>query len=198
MEHDGFIDTYAALPVERFDEAADDAKQQYGGQRQSANNTALPAYLPAGLPSCLLAYLLVRPVHSAHFPTLCFPRCVVCLCSAAESASSSAPIVSAHNLHKTYLLGVEGVPALRGVNLNIAAGEFIMILGTSGGGKVSFTLAIATPHASSAYRSRPLTDVYAPALCCPQDVAAQHHRHHRQAHQGRDHHMRAAHHLHHH
>ena len=40
VERDGFIDTYAALPVERFDEAADDTKRQYGsghdGQRQSA------------------------------------------------------------------------------------------------------------------------------------------------------------------
>ena len=85
VDQGGFIDTYAALPVERFDEAADDSKRQHGG----------------------------------------------------NSSASAAPIVSAHNLHKTYLLGVEGVPALRGVNLNIAAGEFIMILGTSGGGKVS-------------------------------------------------------------
>lgn len=42
------------------------------------------------------------------------------------------------NVHKTYLLGVEGVPALRGVSLNIRKGEFIVILGKSGSGKVTF------------------------------------------------------------
>jgi ABC-type glutathione transport system ATPase component len=48
-------------------------------------------------------------------------------------------IVVATNIHKTYLLGVEGVPALRGVSLSIKRGEFIMILGSSGGGKVRET-----------------------------------------------------------
>ena len=51
------------------------------------------------------------------------------------AAATGGPIVVAHNLHKTYLLGVEGVPALRGVSLTIARGEFIMILGSSGGGQ---------------------------------------------------------------
>lgn len=101
VEHDGFIDTYAALPVERFDEASDDAKRQ-------SNSTSSAASTHTG------------------------------------AASAAAPIVHAHNLHKTYLLGVEGVPALRGVNLSIAAGEFIMILGTSGGGKTSLLNIIGT------------------------------------------------------
>lgn len=46
-------------------------------------------------------------------------------------------IVVATNIHKTYLLGVEGVPALRGVSLRVKRGEFIIILGKSGGGKTS-------------------------------------------------------------
>ena len=48
------------------------------------------------------------------------------------------------NVHKTYLLGLEGVPALRGVNLSIKAGEFITILGTSGGGKTTLLNIIGT------------------------------------------------------
>jgi putative ABC transport system ATP-binding protein len=47
-------------------------------------------------------------------------------------------------VHKTYLLGLEGVPALRGVNLSIFTGEFITILGTSGGGKTTMLNIIGT------------------------------------------------------
>ena len=46
-------------------------------------------------------------------------------------------VIKLVNVHKTYLLGLEGVPALRGVGLSIKSGEFITILGTSGGGKTT-------------------------------------------------------------
>lgn len=62
----------------------------------------------------------------------------------AASESASGPIVVAHNVHKTYLLGVEGVPALRGVSLSIDRGEWIMILGSSGGGKTSLLNILGT------------------------------------------------------
>ena len=51
--------------------------------------------------------------------------------------SSDDIIVSIENIHKTYLLGVEGVPALRGVSLDVRRGEFLVIYGTSGGGKTT-------------------------------------------------------------
>jgi ABC-type glutathione transport system ATPase component len=44
-------------------------------------------------------------------------------------------VVYCRNIHKTYLIGLEGVPALRGVSLKVKKGEFLIILGTSGGGK---------------------------------------------------------------
>lgn len=53
-------------------------------------------------------------------------------------------MVVLNNIHKTYLLGVEGVPALRGVTLSIRRGEFICIYGTSGGGKTSLLNIIGT------------------------------------------------------
>lgn len=56
----------------------------------------------------------------------------------------SDEVIRLVNLHKTYLLGLEGVPALRGVNLSIKQGEFICILGTSGGGKTTLLNIIGT------------------------------------------------------
>jgi ABC-type lipoprotein export system ATPase subunit len=44
-------------------------------------------------------------------------------------------MISIHQLHKTYHRGAESVEAVRGVDLEISRGEFVVILGPSGGGK---------------------------------------------------------------
>ena len=52
--------------------------------------------------------------------------------------------VSLRNIHKTYLMGIEGIPALRGVSLKVKKGEFLTIFGTSGGGKTTMLNIIGT------------------------------------------------------
>jgi putative ABC transport system ATP-binding protein len=47
----------------------------------------------------------------------------------------SSPIIEIKELHKTYRVGKIDVPALRGVDLAVAAGEFLSIIGPSGSGK---------------------------------------------------------------
>src|SRR5262245_30791629 len=47
----------------------------------------------------------------------------------------TVPLLSAVNLHKTYRKHAVQVPVLNGVNLEVAAGEFVSIVGVSGSGK---------------------------------------------------------------
>ena len=53
------------------------------------------------------------------------------------AASGDGPIVRLQNAVKFYKLGSVVVPALRGVDLDIAAGEFTVIAGPSGSGKTT-------------------------------------------------------------
>jgi len=47
------------------------------------------------------------------------------------------PIIIVDNVHKSYLMGKEAVPALRGVCLDIEQGDFVCLMGPSGSGKTT-------------------------------------------------------------
>ena len=49
----------------------------------------------------------------------------------------SEPIINVDNVHKSYLMGKEAVPALRGVTLDIEEGDFVCLMGPSGSGKTT-------------------------------------------------------------
>ncbi len=48
---------------------------------------------------------------------------------------NSPPLIRLVNIHKSYRMGNDIVPVLRGVNFEIADGEFVAIMGASGSGK---------------------------------------------------------------
>jgi putative ABC transport system ATP-binding protein len=49
----------------------------------------------------------------------------------------SDAIIQVDNIHKSYLMGKEAVPALRGVTINVARGEMVCLMGPSGSGKTT-------------------------------------------------------------
>ncbi len=49
----------------------------------------------------------------------------------------ATPIIQVENVHKSYLMGKEAVPALRGVSINVAQGEMLCLMGPSGSGKTT-------------------------------------------------------------
>ena len=48
---------------------------------------------------------------------------------------ASGPVIACRNVHKTFYQGKEPVPVLLGVNLEVATGERVAIVGASGSGK---------------------------------------------------------------
>ncbi len=54
------------------------------------------------------------------------------------SDTARSSVIATRNLVKTFIVGEHQVKALRGVNLDVARGEFVTVTGPSGSGKSTF------------------------------------------------------------
>jgi lipoprotein-releasing system ATP-binding protein len=75
----------------------------------------------------------------------------------------SAPVLAAAAVHKSYWLGKREVPVLRGIDLQVAPGEMLALLGASGAGKSTLlhVLGLLDAPTSGAvlYDGRPVHDL---------------------------------------
>lgn len=55
----------------------------------------------------------------------------------ADTPATRPPILTARGVVKTYRSGAHEVPALRGIDLDVAAGEMVTVMGPSGNGKTT-------------------------------------------------------------
>ncbi|HLK42663.1 MAG TPA: ABC transporter ATP-binding protein [Thermoleophilia bacterium] len=54
-----------------------------------------------------------------------------------DAPRPAAPLLVARGVHKTYRTGAETVDALRGIDLDVEAGQFVSVMGPSGSGKTT-------------------------------------------------------------